>query len=75
MLSSTEVVRRLKAEGFEVGPAYIGFLIREGHLAPPENRVGNRLVWLDADIDRLRRELERRGRVGKPHAGDPAEGA
>ena len=63
-----EVVAVMRAEGFELTPGYLDFLIRERHVPPPErNRAG--YIWAKADIDRLRGALRRRGRGPAKRAG------
>ena len=66
-LGTTDVVGKLAAAGYEVGPAYINYLLRERIIAAPAKGAGGLLCWGEADVDRLRYELQRRGR-------GPAEG-
>lgn len=60
-ISTSDVVTRLNGQGFDVSPGYISYVLREGILHPPERCLG-RLHWAEADIDRLRSLLKRRGR-------------
>ena len=62
MQGTAEVVRRLKAEGFEVGEGYLRYLLREQIVKTPAKRVGRTLVWEEEEIRRLKAELLRRGR-------------
>lgn len=59
---TTEVVRQLKRLGYELTPAYVNYLMREGILPQPPKGPGGVLCWGQADIDRLRSILRRRGR-------------
>ena len=59
-----EVVSALQAEGFDLTPGYLGFLIRERHVfQPARDKAG--YLWEVADLDRLRGALRRRGRKPK----------
>ena len=62
MLDTKNLVLRLKAEGFRVTRAYIGWAIRDSHIPPPELKIGTAFVWEAGDIDRLRSFLIRQGR-------------
>ncbi len=57
-----EVVEILRKQGFEVTPGYLDFLFRELHLPRPPLR-GSRLDWRQADVQRLKAVLARRGRA------------
>ncbi len=61
-LGTSEVVRDLRREDYAVSPSYVNYLIREGILPAPEKCPGGALCWAEADVDRLRSILKRRGR-------------
>jgi hypothetical protein len=62
MLSTRDVVESLRREGFDLSIGYLQFLWRERHLLRPDARFGDAFAWTDADVDRLRSVLRRRGR-------------
>ena len=62
MQGTSEVLDRLRAEGFEVSVGYLQYLLRERIIPAPQQRVGSAFVWEDEDEQRLRRELIKRGR-------------
>ena len=62
MRGTADVNDALYANGFDVYPGYIQSLIRERVLPPPEKGPGGAFIWSEADIDRLRSILRRRGR-------------
>lgn len=58
-----DVIGRLGREGYRgVRPSYVNYLLREGYVHMPEKGSDGRLLWAEADVDRLRNELKRRGR-------------
>ena len=61
VLSTGQVISTLRADGFEITPAYLGFLLQSRHVLEPERILG-RFLWRPADIDRLRSVLVRRNR-------------
>lgn len=63
-VSTVQVVNLLQSEGFSVTPGYVAWALRERHVPPPESRVGMAYVWQEADVQRLRSFLVRRGRMG-----------
>lgn len=60
-MSTRQVLSELATAGFRCSEAYLTFLVRQGHVPPPL-KVCHSLVWREGDVDRLRRELVRRGR-------------
>lgn len=62
MQGTTQVVDRLRSEGFQISLAYTAYLLRERIIAVPDKGIGGCLVWTEADERRLRAELLRRGR-------------
>ena len=68
MEGTTQVVNRLRAEGFRVNAGYVAWLIRDRWLPTPEKGPGGAFIWTDADAQRLRSFLHRRGRG--PKGGD-----
>ena len=62
MLGTTAVVDGLRAEGFQVNVGYVQWVLRDRHIAMPEKGPGGVLIWTDADVQRLRSFLLRRGR-------------
>lgn len=62
MQGTMTTIDALRAEGFVVNYSYVRYLLQNRIIAPPDNRVGGVLLWDDADIQRLRGELLRRGR-------------
>lgn len=69
---TTGLIDELRAEGFDVGPAYLSFLLREGAIPKPPKCPGGALVWEPQHEARLRAELRRRGRA--PAYGTAAAG-
>ena len=61
METTAEVVRSLRAEGFNVRRSYVGFLVRDNWTPAPERR-GRDHLWDDVHVEALKRELRRRGR-------------
>jgi len=62
MYGTRAVLDRLISEGFTCSDAYLRFLMRDRHLAMPPAGPGGCLLWEDADLERLRQVLRRRGR-------------
>lgn len=56
-----EVVSAMRAEGFDLTPGYLDFLIRERHLHRPGCDAAG-YVWTDPDVQRLKSILCRRNR-------------
>ena len=56
-----EAVLTLRAEGFDLTPGYLDFLIREQHFLPPL-QVTAGYAWELPDLERLRSVLRRRNR-------------
>ena len=67
--STVDAVNLLRSEGYSVSPGYVAWALREGHVPAPDGRIGMAYLWTDADVQRLRSFLYRRGR------GPAAEGA
>ena len=63
--STVGVVDSLRSEGFSLSPGYVAWILRERHIPQPDNRIGLAYMWTDADVQRLRSELLRRGRGPK----------
>lgn len=62
LFGTSEINDTLSAQGFDVYPGYIQSLIRERVLPAPEKGPGGAFFWHDADVDRLKSILRRRGR-------------
>jgi hypothetical protein len=62
MLGTTDVLDRLREEGYDISHSYVAYLLRERIVHLPEKGPGGALIWLPTDIAALRRELGRRGR-------------
>ena len=60
--STVDVVDSLRSEGFSLSPGYVAWALRERHIPPPDSRIGLAYVWTEADEQRLRSFLRRRGR-------------
>ena len=73
MLGTSDVLDRLRVEGFDVSAGYLQYLIRERIFEPPAQRIGGAYAWEDADVRRLRSLLVRRGR-GPTATADPSKG-
>lgn len=65
MSGTTNVVDRLRDEGFRVSCGYVQWVLRDRHIAMPAKGPGGCLLWDDADVLRLRGFLYRRGRGPK----------
>ena len=63
--STVDVVNVLRGEGYAVSPGYVAWVLREMHIPAPDDRVGMAYDWTDADVQRLRSFLMRRGRGPK----------
>jgi len=61
-MHTSDVIRRLRSEGYDITPGYLDFLFRERHLPRPPPKDGPHLRWAKADMDRLRSVLKHRGR-------------
>ena len=61
MLATSDVVRLLQSQGFEINCGYASYALRE-RLIPLPKKIGGIWLWGDADVDRLRALLRRRGR-------------
>lgn len=62
MQTTGQAVAQLRKEGFKVTYSYAAYLLRERIVAPPAAKLGFGYVWEEADIQRLRSVLIRRGR-------------
>ena len=58
---TADVVYALRDEGFDVSCGYVSYVLRERLVALPQ-KVGAIWLWGEADVDRLRGLLRRRGR-------------
>ena len=58
--STVDAVKLLCSEGYSVSPGYVAWVLREGHIAAPNERIGMAYAWTDADVARLRSFLRRR---------------
>ena len=67
--TTSEVVGRLRAEGFQVTSGYLGYLLRECPILRPATRVGCLFVWQPADVERLKAALTERRRIPIPQVG------
>ena len=65
MLGTSQVVDGLRETGFDISHAYVAYLLRERVIAEPERGPGRAFLWCEADIERLRGVLFRRGRGPK----------
>lgn len=61
VISTGQVISKLRTDGFEITPAYLGFLLQSRHVPEPERILG-RFLWRAPDVDRLRSVLIRRNR-------------
>ena len=62
MQGTTAVVDQFRAEGFRCNVGYVQWVLRDRHIAMPEKGPGGVFIWTDADVQRLRSFLYRRGR-------------
>ena len=62
MQGTTEIVDRLRADGFQVNVGYVRYLLSDRWMPMPARGPGGCLIWSSGDIDRLRSVLLRRGR-------------
>ena len=62
MHGTTAVVDGLRAEGFRVTVGYVQWALRDRHVPTPAKGPGGALMWEEADVQRLRGFLHRRGR-------------
>ena len=62
MLGTSELLDRLREEGYETSHSYVAYLLRERIIPSPPKGPGGALVWGPTDIARLRAELARRRR-------------
>ncbi len=69
MTGTSEVVRRLKKDGFEVSHSYLAYMVREEIIAPPAKGPGGAFVWSHMDELRLRGQLIRRSRGPRDEQG------
>lgn|GEM_PF-3969482 len=67
--TTSELVERLRSEGYQVTSGYLGYLLRECPILRPETRVGLLFVWQPADVARLKAALTERGRSPAPQVG------
>jgi hypothetical protein len=61
MKSTAEVVDGLRSEGYVLTRTYLAWLLRDRYLPPPQ-KFCESYAWTDADVDRLKGLLVRRGR-------------
>jgi len=61
MRRTTEVLDGLRRVGYRVSDTYLRWLLRERWLPQP-GKFGESYAWTDADVERLRSLLLRRGR-------------
>ena len=64
---TTQLLDELLKEGFDAGPAYVSFLLRERAIPKPPKGPGGALVWEPQHEASLRAELRRRGRAPVDH--------
>ncbi len=67
MTGTSDLLERLRDEGYEVSHTYIAYLIRERTVPVPPKGPGGAFLWSPVEIAALRRELTRRG-CGPGHA-------
>lgn len=67
--TTSELVDRLRAEGFQVTAGYLSYLLRECPILKPESRVSSLYLWQPADVERLKAALAERGRGPLPRVG------
>jgi len=67
-VGTSQVIRQARQEDYLVTPTYVGYLIRDGILPALERGPGGAYLWTDADVERLRSILRRRGRGPSEHA-------
>jgi hypothetical protein len=63
MHRTSQVIDRLRREGYAVSPGYLQYLLRERILRAPSERFAGAYVWRENDFERLRQVLRRRGRA------------
>ena len=68
MKGTRQFVDELVAQGFRISRTYLGWLLRDRHIAEPPRGPGGCFLWSKADEDRLRSFLLRQGR-GPQHEG------
>ena len=62
MVGTSELLDRLREEGFEASHSYVAYLLRERIISSPPKGPGGALLWSPANVAALRRELAARGR-------------
>ena len=61
-IGTTELVARLRAEGFRISIGYLSWLLRDEQVPAPMRGPGGCLLWTHADMEGLRAILRRRNR-------------
>lgn len=61
-LSTHEAVALLNDEGWQVTVGYLSYLMRDDFFPTPA-KVGNGFIWLDNDLEGVRRALRGKGIV------------
>jgi hypothetical protein len=64
--TTSELVDRLGAEGFQITAGYLSYLLRECPVLKPESRVSSLYLWQPADVERLKGALKDRHRGPPP---------
>ena len=62
LLSTPEIIGRLRFEGFSLTSGYLQYCLRE-HLLERPMQIGRTLCWTEADIEALRQVLLAHGRL------------
>ena len=62
MQGTTDVIERLRREGYRLTSGYVGYLMRDGLVSASDRGPGGVRIWTEGDVDRLRRVLQQRGR-------------
>jgi len=61
-MTTSQLIERLQAQGYQITPGYLSYLLREQTILKPNERAGLLYLWQPADVDRLKAELQHRGR-------------
>ena len=62
MLATSDVVRLLQKQGFEINCGYAAYILRE-RLVPLPRKIRGIWLWSETDVAHLRSLLRRRGRA------------
>ena len=62
MLGTSEMLDKLREEGYRVSMGYLQYLLRERFVEPPTQKIGGNFVWTEQHVEDVRTILERKGR-------------